>query len=95
MREFSIMIAPTVNSYKRLCPGAWAPINMTWGIENRTTAFRVIKGDSTSQRIENRLPGADSNPYLALAATLGAGFLGIQEKIDPTEETLGLSLIHI
>ena len=89
MREFSIMIAPTVNSYKRLCPGAWAPINMTWGIENRTTAFRVIKGDSTSQRIENRLPGADSNPYLALAATLGAGFLGIQEKIDPTEETLG------
>ena len=89
MREFSIMIAPTVNSYKRLCPGAWAPINMTWGVENRTTAFRAIKGDSNSQRIENRLPGADSNPYLALAATLGAGFLGIQEKIDPTEETLG------
>ena len=89
MREFSVMIAPTVNSYKRLCPGAWAPINMTWGIENRTTAFRAIKGDSSSQRIENRLPGADSNPYLALAATLGAGFLGIKEKIDPTAETIG------
>ncbi len=89
MREFSIMIAPTVNSYKRLCPGAWAPINMTWGIENRTTAFRAIKGDSKSQRIENRLPGADSNPYLALAATLGAGFLGIEEKIIPTAETIG------
>ena len=89
MREFSVMIAPTVNSYKRLCPGAWAPINMTWGIENRTTAFRAIKGDSSSQRIENRLPGADSNPYLALAATLGAGFLGIKEKIDPTAKTIG------
>ena len=48
MREFSVMIAPTVNSYKRLCPGAWAPINMTWGIENRTTAFRAIRGDSSS-----------------------------------------------
>ena len=89
MREFSLMIAPTVNSYKRLCPGAWAPINMTWGVENRTTAFRVIRGDSSSQRIENRLPGADSNPYLALAATLGAGFLGIKEKINPTAETVG------
>jgi glutamine synthetase len=89
MREFSVMIAPTVNSYKRLCPGAWAPINMTWGVENRTTAFRVIKGDSSSQRVENRLPGADSNPYLALAATLGAGFLGIKEKINPTDETIG------
>ena len=89
MREFSVLIAPTVNSYKRLCPGAWAPINMTWGIENRTTAFRAIKGDSSSQRIENRLPGADSNPYLALAATLGAGFLGIKEKIKPTNETIG------
>ena len=58
-------------------------------MENRTTAFRAIKGDSSSQRIENRLPGADSNPYLALAATLGAGFLGIKEKIDPTAKTIG------
>jgi glutamine synthetase len=89
MREFSVMIAPTVNSYKRLCPGAWAPINMTWGVENRTTGFRAITGDADSQRIENRLPGADSNPYLALAATLGAGYLGIKEKIEPTPETQG------
>ena len=79
MREFSVLIAPTVNSYKRLCPGAWAPINMT-GDKNRTTAFRAIKGDSSSQRIENRLPGADSNPYLAQPPTLGAGFLSIKEK---------------
>ena len=89
MREFSSLIAPTVNSYKRLCPGAWAPINMTWGEENRTTGLRVIKGGPSSQRIENRLPGADSNPYLALAATLGAGCLGIEQKIQPTEETIG------
>lgn len=89
MREFSVMYAPTVNSYKRLCPGAWAPINMTWGKENRTTAFRVITGDSNSQRVENRLSGADNNPYLALAATLGAGYLGIKEKIKPSDETIG------
>ena len=89
MREFSIMYAPTVNSYSRLCPGAWAPINMTWGVENRTTAFRVIKGGASSQRIENRLGGADANPYLALSATLGAGLLGIEEKILPTESIVG------
>ena len=89
MREFSVMYAPTVNSYNRLCPGAWAPINMTWGIENRTTAFRVIKGGPSSQRIENRLGGADSNPYLALSATLGAGLLGIEERILPSKPTIG------
>ena len=89
MREFSVMYAPTVNSYTRLCPGAWAPINMTWGIENRTTAFRVIKGGPSSQRIENRLGGADANPYLALSATLGAGLLGIEERILPTEPIIG------
>lgn len=89
MKEFSVLFAPTVNSYQRLSPGAWAPINMTWGIENRTTGFRVIKGGPDSCRVENRLPGADSNPYLALAATIGAGILGIEKKIMPTRETKG------
>ena len=89
MRELSVMYAPTVNSYNRLCPGAWAPINMTWGIENRTTAFRAIQGGPSSQRIENRLAGADANPYLALSATLGAGLLGIEEKINPTKPIKG------
>ena len=88
-REFMAMIAPTTNSYKRLCVGAWAPINMTWGKENRTTGFRVIEGPPDSQRIENRLAGADANPYLALAATFAAGFLGIKEKLQPTEPTSG------
>jgi|TARA_B110000444_G_scaffold257890_1_gene297416 glutamine synthetase len=89
MREFSVMFAPTVNSYQRLSPGAWAPVNMTWGIENRTTGFRVIEGSPNSCRVENRLPGADSNPYLALAATLGAGLLGIEEKLIPSSATKG------
>ena len=89
MREFCILLAPTVNSYKRLSPGAWAPINMTWGTENRTVGFRFIKGNHNSQRIENRLAGADANPYLALAATVGAGLLGIENKIKPTRETKG------
>ena len=88
-REFMAMIAPTTNSYKRLCVGAWAPINMTWGKENRTTGFRVIEGSPDSQRIENRLAGADANPYLALAATFAAGFLGIKERLQPTEPTSG------
>ncbi len=88
-REFMAMIAPTTNSYKRLCVGAWAPINMTWGKENRTTGFRVIEGSPDSQRIENRLAGADANPYLALAATFAAGFLGIKEKLQPTEPISG------
>ena len=89
MRELSVMYAPTVNSYNRLCPGAWAPINMTWGLENRTTAFRAIQGGPSNQRIENRLGGADANPYLALAATLGAGLLGIEEKINPNKPIKG------
>ena len=88
-REFMAMMAPTTNSYKRLCVGAWAPINMTWGKENRTTGFRVIEGSPDSQRIENRLAGADANPYLALAATFAAGFLGIKERLQPTEPTYG------
>ena len=88
-KEFSVLVAPTVNSYRRLCIGAWAPINMTWGKENRTTGFRAILGNPSAQRIENRLPGADANPYLALSATFAAGFLGIKEKIKPTSPTEG------
>ena len=94
MREFCVLLAPTINSYKRLCPGAWAPTNMTWGLENRTTGFRFIQGSPSSQRIENRIGGADANPYLAIAATLGAGLLGIEGKIKPTEELKGEAYNH-
>jgi len=87
--EFTLMLAPTINSYKRLIPGAWAPTNYSWGKENRTTGIRTIMGSLQSQRIENRVGGADANPYLALSATLGAGMLGIENKIEPLEELKG------
>ena len=74
------MTAPTINSYTRLVKGAWAPTASTWGIENRTTALRVIKGSAKSQRVEFRIGAADANPYLTAAATLGAGLLGIAAK---------------
>ena len=74
--EFLVMFAPTVNSYTRLTKGAWAPTSATWGIENRTCAVRYIKG-TKGDRIEHRVPGADSNPYLVAAATLGAIYLGL------------------
>ena len=73
--------APTINSYTRLVKGAWAPTASTWGIENRTTALRVIKGSAKSQRVEFRIGAADANPYLTAAATLGAGLLGIAAKL--------------
>ena len=75
------MTAPTINSYTRLVKGAWAPTASTWGIENRTTALRVIRGSAKSQRVEFRIGAADANPYLTAAATLGAGLLGIAAKL--------------
>ena len=76
------MFAPTINSYKRLVPGAWAPTTLTWGIDNRTVAIRVLPGNAKSSRLETRVIGADVNPYLAMAAALGAGLYGIKNKID-------------
>ncbi|MCP4993962.1 MAG: glutamine synthetase, partial [Gammaproteobacteria bacterium] len=73
MPQLLSMIAPTINSYTRLIPGFWAPTDATWGVENRTTALRVIPGSEKSQRVEYRIGSADANPYLALAAALGAG----------------------
>ncbi|PMR72897.1 glutamine synthetase family protein [Billgrantia endophytica] len=89
MPEFLAMFAPTVNSYTRLIPGFWAPTDATWGVENRTTALRVIPGSEKSQRVEYRLGSADANPYLALAAAIGAGLYGIERKLEPDEEIKG------
>lgn len=75
------MFAPTINSYKRLVEGAWAPTTLTWGIDNRTVALRVLNGSSNSCRIETRVIGADVNPYLAIAASLAAGLYGIKKKM--------------
>lgn len=81
MREFAVMFLPTVNSYKRTVSGTWAPTNVTWGVDNRTTALRVIPAGSKATRVEHRLPGADSNPYLALAASLASGLYGIEKNL--------------
>ncbi len=75
------MYAPTINSYKRLVEGAWAPTTLTWGVENRTTALRVINTSPSYTRLETRVPGADSNPYLAIAAALASGLYGIKHKL--------------
>lgn len=82
MREFSVMFLPTINSYKRTVPGTWAPTNVTWGLDNRTTALRAIPAGSKATRVEYRLPGADSNPYLALAASVASGLYGIENKLE-------------
>jgi glutamine synthetase len=89
MPEFLAMIAPTVNSYSRMVPGLWAPLDATWGVENRTTALRVIPGSEKSQRIEYRLGSADANPYLALAAALASGLMGIEQKLEPHAQVKG------
>jgi len=75
------MIAPTVNSYKRLVEGAWAPTTLTWGIDNRTVALRALPGHSKTTRLETRVVGSDTNPYLALSACLAAGLYGIKHKM--------------
>ncbi len=74
--------APTVNSFKRLVEGMWAPTRITWGADNRTVAFRVIPGSKKSTRLETRVGGADFNPYLAGAAALGAGLYGIEKQLE-------------
>jgi glutamine synthetase len=83
--EFMAMMAPSINSYKRTVPGTWAPVNATWGSDTRTTAVRAIPGSDKSTRIELRLPAADMNPYLAMAASLAAGLEGIERKLEPPE----------
>lgn len=89
MRELLAVTSPTINSYTRLVKGAWAPTAATWGVENRTTALRVIPGSAKSQRVEFRVGSADANPYLVAAATLGAGLLGISEQLPLGERVLG------
>lgn len=91
MPEFLAMVAPTVNSYRRLIPGFWAPTDATWGVENRTTALRVIPGSAKSTRVEFRVAAADGNPYLALAAAIGSGLWGIENKLKLGDPIMGNS----
>ena len=83
MPELLAMISPTVNSYTRLIPGFWAPTDSAWSVDNRTCALRVIQGGPKSQRVEFRVAAADANPYIILAAALGSGLWGIENKIEP------------
>jgi glutamine synthetase len=89
MPHWMALLAQTVNAYSRLVPGFWAPTDATWGVENRTTALRVIPGSAKSQRVEFRLGSADANPYIALAAALGAGLYGIEHELEPTAMVTG------
>ena len=79
-REFSLFLAPNVNSYKRFVEGSFAPTALLWGIDNRTCAFRVV-GHGPSLRVECRIPGGDVNPYLAVAALVAAGLRGVDESL--------------
>jgi glutamine synthetase len=87
-RELSIFVAPNINSYKRYAVASWAPVNVVWGRDNRTTGFRIV-GDGAGLHIENRFPGGDMNPYLAYAAVVGAGLLGIERGLEPPAEYHG------
>ena len=87
-REMAWMYAPFVNSYKRYQLGSWAPTAIVWSRDNRTVGFRIV-GEHTSLRAENRLPGADMNPYLGYAATIAGGLHGIQNKIECPEMFVG------
>jgi glutamine synthetase len=86
--DLCLFFAPTINSYKRYQPGSWAPTRMAWATDNRTVGFRVV-GEGQSFRIENRMPGADANPYLAFSAMLAAGMAGVRENLDCGNEYLG------
>ncbi|WP_374320509.1 glutamine synthetase family protein [Aquabacterium sp.] len=81
------MFAPYVNSYRRLAPYMSAPINVRWGYDNRTCGIRVPKSGPANRRVENRVPGVDANPYLAMAATLACGWLGMRDHLQPSDPT--------
>ena len=87
-RELTLLYAPQINSYKRYVPGSFAPTALRWGRDNRTCAMRLV-GHGPSLRLENRVPGGDVNPYLAVAGMVAAGLHGIQENLDLEDEFVG------
>ena len=89
MPEFMVLYAPVINSYKRYVEGTWAPLNTTWGLDNRTCAVRVINVNQGAIRVENRAPGADANFYLVFAATLASGLYGIEQQLELPERLDG------
>ena len=89
MPELTALYSPTVNSYRRYVPGVWAPLTATWGVENRTTAIRLIGLGTSSARVEYRQTAADINPYTAMATCLAAGLYGIERQIEPPPAVRG------
>jgi glutamine synthetase len=89
MPDLLPMVCSTINAYRRLIPGFWAPTHANWGVENRTTALRVIPDGDKGTRTEYRLGPADANPYLALAAAIGSGLLGIEQGLSPAPAATG------
>ncbi|WP_281066135.1 glutamine synthetase family protein [Nocardia albiluteola] len=88
MREFTLLYAPNINSYKRFVKGSFAPTAVAWGLDNRTCSIRLV-GHGPSARLENRLPGGDVNPYLAIAAMLAGGLHGIEHELPLEPQMLG------
>ena len=87
-REFSLFLAPNVNSYKRFVEGSFAPTALLWGFDNRTCAFRIV-GHGPSLRVECRIPGGDVNPYLAIAALVAAGLAGVEQSLELPKPFVG------
>ncbi len=94
MPEMLAMIAPTVNAYRRLVPGFWAPTEASVGVDNRTCAIRLIPGSEHSQRIEYRIGAADANPYIILAAVIASGLWGVENRVEPEPLVEGSAYEH-
>jgi glutamine synthetase len=92
--EIAPLFAPNVNSFRRMRPSHSAPINLQWGYDNRSCGLRVPIADPQNMRIENRLPGADSNPYLAVAASLACGYIGVRDAIEPMPMVEGNAYLY-
>ena len=88
MREFSLLFAPNINSYKRYQPGSFAPTALRWGVDNRTCALRIA-GHGQGMRVENRVPGGDVNPYLAIAALVAGALHGLENELELEDEFVG------
>lgn len=89
MRDFALLYAPFVNSYRRFVGGSFAATSVTWSIDNRTTGLRAVTDHADGCRIENRMPGANANPYLAIAGCLMAGLYGIEHRVEPGDPYIG------
>jgi glutamine synthetase len=92
--QITPLFAPNVNSFRRMRPSFSAPINLQWGYDNRSCGLRVPISERQARRVENRLPGADANPYLAIAASLIAGYAGVKQKLKPAPMVVGNAYRH-